>query len=443
MSKASMPTSSTTDRDACPLCGGEPICGGLGWLRYDVPVDHKNFGKMYRCPNNVVVDDERKQTLLKLSNLGVFADKRFETFEVEARRLPTNEERSLRLAYEMAVKFAQEPQGWLLIEGTYGCGKTHLAAAIGNVRLEAGDVVMFITVPDLLDHLRATYGPSSEASYDSTFERVRNAQLLILDDMGVENPSSWAQEKLFQLFNHRYAHELPTVVTTNAPIEQIDARIRSRLLHADLTHHAKIIAPDYRSFRANEDQRIMSKLNLYSDKTFASFVLDRNLLPRERENLGNALEAAMQYAEEPQGWLVLMGGFGTGKTHLAAAIANHLKEHSMMHIMFLTVPDLMDYLRMAFDPAAGVSFDDRFQEVRGADVLVLDDLGTENATSWAKEKLFQIIDYRYVTRRATIITTGKAMEEIDARIRSRILDDRGCHVFAITTESYATRRRRR
>ena len=43
------------------------------------------------------------------------------------------------------------------LEGAYGCGKTHLAAAVGNYRLEKGDQVLFITMPDLLDHLRASF----------------------------------------------------------------------------------------------------------------------------------------------------------------------------------------------------------------------------------------------------------------------------------------------
>lgn len=412
-------------------------------VRYAVPVGDPRFGKMFRCPyNSKAFDDERKEKLRVMSNLDAFTDYGFDNFKIDLPMLTQQESVSLKMAYDLASRFAEKPDGWLLLEGTYGCGKTHLAAAIGNSRIEQGDLVIFITAPDLLDHLRNTYSSSAEETYDETFDRLRNADLLILDDLGVENPSAWAKEKLFQLLNHRYSYHLPTVITTNMDIDKFDPRIRSRLLHTDFTHHIKIIAPDYRSAVGNETNQLMSNLSVYRDMTFETFLLDNSLYPKERENLQRALEIAIDYAEKPEGWLVYMGNYGAGKTHLAAAIAHYRQQHNTK-IMFITVPDLMDYLRVAFDPSAGTSFDQRFQAVRQTELLVLDDLGTENATSWAQEKLFQVLDYRYVSRLPTIITTAKELDKINERISSRILDDRRCKIFAITAPSYATRRRRK
>ncbi len=87
-------------------------------------------------------------------------------FKVDVEMLSPAQQQSLKLAYDSAQIFAAEPKGWLLLEGTYGCGKTHLAAAIANQRLEQEEAVLFITTPDLLDHLRSAYGPSSETGYD-------------------------------------------------------------------------------------------------------------------------------------------------------------------------------------------------------------------------------------------------------------------------------------
>jgi len=84
-----------------------------------------------------------------------------------------------------------------VLTGTYGCGKTHLAAAIGNFRDAMGEEVIFQVVPDLLDHLRATFSPNSSISYDSLFEQVRSTRLLILDDLGTQSATPWAKEKLF------------------------------------------------------------------------------------------------------------------------------------------------------------------------------------------------------------------------------------------------------
>lgn len=427
--------------EACRICGGEPICGGFGVLRYDVPVGDPSFGKIYRCPNNPLeADTERHARLRRISNLDAYADKNFYNFVVDQPALKPAERQSLDVALSISRRYAENPDGWLLLEGTYGCGKTHLAAAIGNERLQRGELVLFVTVPDLLDHLRSTYAPSSEIGYDETFERVRNATLLILDDLGAESPSQWAREKLFQLLNHRYSHRLATIITTNVDLETLDARIRSRLLDSELIKRGKITAPDYRTYsRSQQDQ--LSSLASYSDMTFDNFDVQRNLRPDERQNLERVLEKTFAYAQSPQGWLVLTGPNGSGKTHLAAAIANYNQQQGA-DVAFVTVPDLLDYLRVTFNPNAPVSFDQRFQMVRNIPFLVLDDLTTEGS-SWAREKLFQILDHRYVTRRPTVITTYKQPDELDARIRTRIIDKRRCTIFAITAPDYPSRLNRR
>ena len=78
-----------------------------------------------------------------------------------------------------------------MLTGPSRAGKTHLAAAVANRCIEAGHTTFFITVPDLLDHLRTTYAPDSEAAYDSLFDQVRSVPLLILDDLGVHSATPW------------------------------------------------------------------------------------------------------------------------------------------------------------------------------------------------------------------------------------------------------------
>ncbi len=444
-----MPTSSNisasgdpllSDERICPLCGRDNICGGMGTVRYDLPVDHPNFGQLFRCPNSPA-DPKRVNRLRKLGNLDAFADKTFENFRADLPGLTPTQQQSLESAHNTAMNYAGNPEGWLLLEGTYGCGKTHLAAAVGNARLHYEDAVLFITTPDLLDHLRNTYGPSSEIGYDEMFDRLRNAPLLILDDLGVENPSQWAQEKLFQLLNHRYSRELATVITTNADLETLDPRIRSRLLDDTIIHRIRISAPDYRTpVQAQRDQ--LSSLSLYREMTFNTFDAQTGLAPEERQNLERVAAACHDYANAPQGWLVLLGNYGSGKTHLAAAIANAQQERGAQ-VMMVTVPDLLDYLRVTFSPNSNANFDRRFQTVRSIPLLVLDDLGTESATAWAKEKLFQLLNHRYVANLPTVITSSTTIDKIDERIRTRLMDRRRCTVFAITAPSYANRTYRR
>ena len=68
----------------------------------------------------------------------------------------------------------------------------------------------------------------------------------MLDDLGTENTTPWAREKLYQIINHRYVERLLTIVTSNQSHDKIDERILSRLLDTHLTLEVYINAPDYR-----------------------------------------------------------------------------------------------------------------------------------------------------------------------------------------------------
>src|SRR5439155_20514098 len=153
---------------------------------------------------------------------------------------------SLRKAFEQAQKFAARPSGWLVFRGPPGTGKSHLAAAIVNQRIASNELPTFIGVPDLLDHLRSTFAPDSRVTYDELFETIRTAPLLILDDLGTQSSTAWAEEKLYQLLNHRYNARLPTVVTTNLALDDLDPRLSSRLTDPVLSRVHEIEAPDYR-----------------------------------------------------------------------------------------------------------------------------------------------------------------------------------------------------
>jgi DNA replication protein DnaC len=281
-------------------------------------------------------------------------------------------------------------------------------------------------------------------SFDERFEEIRNAPVLILDDLGTQNATSWAQEKLYQVFNHRYNAQLSTVITTNQDLSDIDPRLRSRLLHIDFVEQVRILAPDFRGGFDRVQQPELSSLLLHRDQTFETFDLrKRELQPDEYDGLKEAFEIAKSYAAEPHDWLVFTSGYdghyGSGKTHLAAAIANYRNDQGFP-VLFVFVPDLLDHLRAAFNPQSQVRYDKRFDEVRTAPLLMLDDLGTESATPWAKEKLYQIINYRYVARLPTVVTTAYKIEELDLRLEARFSDTMRCTVIKIIAPPYRGKR---
>jgi len=220
-------------------------------------VDHPDFGRAAPCRCKTdALKKSRLERLFQMSRMGEqLRNMTFDTFETDG--IPYDEAvlahpahrqeifRSLKRALRNAQSYADDPSSWLVLLGDYGCGKTHLAVAIANARIQRGEPALFQVVPDLLDHLRATFSPTSTVTYDVLFDEVRTAPLLILDDLGAHSSSPWAEEKLFQIVNYRYNHRLPTVVTTNAPLDRLEPRLVSRMTDMGSVRLA-IAAPDFR-----------------------------------------------------------------------------------------------------------------------------------------------------------------------------------------------------
>lgn len=247
MQSAQVPDVPLTPRaEIRPVPAAEcPICKGAGFLRVDADLSSPMFGRAIPCECRLNDQDEQAfSDLQKFSNLDPFKSLTFANFD------PTVQ--GLERAYTLARRYAAEPEGWLVFMGGMGVGKTHLAAAIANQAINQKFRVLFMIVPDLLDHLRSSFAPTSAKSYDELFDAIRSCPLLVLDDLGTESTTPWAQEKLYQLINHRYNYRLPTVITTNRPLDRLDDRISSRMQDKAMVEIVRVDAADYRKLDRGE-----------------------------------------------------------------------------------------------------------------------------------------------------------------------------------------------
>ncbi len=168
------------------------------------------------------INRHRLEDMIRRSGLGRrFSERTFETFRAETEWQKT--------AVAVAKEFCQSVidrtdngQG-LLLSGSVGTGKTHLAAAASIRLMESGVQVLYGTAAGILADIKKGWADDSD---DDTMDRLCRARVLLVDDLGKEHSRktdgwSWAQEQFFRVINARYENYMPLVITTNFDMKKL------------------------------------------------------------------------------------------------------------------------------------------------------------------------------------------------------------------------------
>jgi len=152
----------------------------------------------------------------------------------------------------------------------------------------------------------------------------------------------------------------------------------------------------------------------------AQFTFERWQVKRNRPWSERALPAAQDYVKSVEqgcaNWMFLHGPYGVGKTHLATATLRQVAFERMWTPCYIVWPAHCSAVQQSWDNdnGAGKSEGQLWAQMRSADILLIDDIDKRDPTAWAVGKLYEVIDFRQLRERPTIITANRSVRQLEA-----------------------------
>lgn len=185
--------------------------------------------------------------------------------------------------------------------------------------------------------------------------------------------------------------------------------------------------------KENAEREILTRISSLKRDCFSSPNQHQYTFERFLNEKGQAYKVAYNYAKsfeqmkEDNVGLLFYGDVGSGKTYLACSIANELIERKQVKVKIMNLSQVINQIQKS---AFKLDSNEIIDNLSNIPLLILDDLGIERDTSYAREQVYNIINSRYLKSRPTIFTTNLSLEIIQnpnieleyQRIYSRILE---------------------
>ncbi len=215
----------------CPNC---EICGGSGWIRADVPIDHELFGKLLPCPrrengNGFMPSGLRVREEAELSWHSV------KPFELSiATNNKTRQMTADKVFLGIAAWIKEKPGTFIFAYGGYGLAKTLLLKTAVAEAIRAGRVAQYVQFSEIIDDIKAGFDSSDpRESSQAKVRRWSTLPFLAIDELDKINLTDWASERLFKLVDARYDAAMyggsVTLIASNKRPEAISPALASRV----------------------------------------------------------------------------------------------------------------------------------------------------------------------------------------------------------------------
>lgn len=215
---------SSRDSDVCPICNGDE------WIL--VKKDGIERAVPCKCRERAVMSRR-----LRFADIPeAFRGMDLKTFRMDVYRSPDSKKKVsdackiIKTYLDDFEKQKEQGMGLFICSRTKGSGKTRIAAGIAN-ELMKSYAVKFAVSLTILQEIKNTWRKDAEYSESRLLDALSTADVLIIDDFGVERPADWINDKLYQIINERYINRKVTIFTSNESLEtlQYDDRVTNRI----------------------------------------------------------------------------------------------------------------------------------------------------------------------------------------------------------------------
>lgn len=176
----------------------------------------------------------------------------------------------------------------------------------------------------------------------------------------------------------------------------------------------KQLIEEFEKYRKEELNKKIKKYygTDFITEQFKNQILDNFIVNETNKNMKYVAQKFIQKFKNTETGIIFVGKNGTGKTHIATAIANELRKENIP-IIFGTLTDLVEKYNKSYKEHTEIELTKLYTKV---DLLIIDDLGVENMNDWMLSKLFVIVNERMKNELPIIITTNYELEQLKQRL---------------------------